>query len=103
MGFHLALINIFAKKMGKIWESKHFLIMSIIVVTLSSAFHMLCLFFLTMIFPKYQMRSPSCTLNCIVIIVLIGIRQNFFDAKLVTPLPIYENTLKIPFKVLLIV
>lgn len=45
------------------------------------------------------MRSPICTLNCIVAVMLVGIRQNFFESKLVTPLPVYESTLKIPFKV----
>lgn len=48
------------------------------------------------------MRSPVCTLNCIIVIMLLGIRQNFYESKLITPIPLYESTLKIPFKVFLI-
>ena len=46
------------------------------------------------------MKSPSCTLNIIVAIMLLGIRQNFYEAKLITPIPMYDSTVKIPFKVL---
>lgn len=85
--------------MCRIWEPNQFLLMALIVVALTSAYHMLCIFIITRMNTQYKMASPPCTLNIIVAIVLLGIRQNFFEAKLVTPIPIYEKTLKIPFKV----
>ena len=88
--------------MGNIWKAKHFLIMCIAVVTVTSFFHMIWVFVGIAIFKHYQMTSPGCTLSIIVVIMLMGIRQNFFESKLVTPIPVYENNLKIPFKVLTI-
>jgi hypothetical protein len=85
--------------MGTTWDSKQFLIMTVVVVGLTGAFHVLAVSFVSLLFKGYTMHSPACTLNCVVVIVLLGLRQNFHEQKLVTPIPIYENTLKIPFKV----
>ena len=85
--------------MGTIWDSKQFLIMAVVVVGLTGTFHVLAVSFVSILFKGYSMHSPASTLNCIVVILLLGLRQNFHEQKLVTPIPIYENTLKIPFKV----
>ena len=85
--------------MGTIWDSKQFCIMTLVVVGMTGTFHMVGVFFVRTLFKDYIMRSPACTLNCVVVIVLLGLRQNFYEQKLVTPIPIYESTLKIPFKV----
>lgn len=73
--------------------------MCCIVVSVTGLWHMLLVFAARLLFTGYEMRSPACTLNCVIAVMLLGIRQNFFESKLVTPIPMNESTLKVPFKV----
>ncbi len=96
---HLGIINACALKLAPIWAARPFLVMCVFVVTLTGAVHMLTVFAVSALLKGYQMTSPPATLNCIVAIILLGVRQNFYESKLVTPIPFYDSTLKIPFKV----
>ncbi len=83
------------------WAPGSFLAMLAVVVTATSAFHMLVVFVVSKIVASgYSMTSPACTLSCVLVATLMGLRQNFYESKLVTPIPLFRGFLKIPFKVL---
>jgi len=45
------------------------------------------------------LEFTNCTLHPVLMCIFMGLRQNHFDAKIVTPIPWFSGNLKIPLKV----